>query len=73
MIASVASARSAVLLVAVLALSGCRTPSAPPDHAPIEPLSTRAAIMPTDADLAAADLAAVGMMAARVERGSIGA
>lgn len=67
MIASVASARSAVLLVAVLALSGCRTPSAPPDHAPIEPLSTRAAIMPTDADLAAADLAAAVLVDDRLE------
>jgi hypothetical protein len=44
------------LALALLA-GGCRTPSAPPPRAPIEPLAARGAIMPTDGDLAAADLA----------------
>jgi len=46
----------ALLLVAAL-VGGCRTPSAPPVRAPIEPLATRPAIMPSDGDLAAAELA----------------
>jgi hypothetical protein len=52
--------------VAVVWLGGCRTPSAPPTLAPIEPLSTRAAIMPTDGDLAAADLAAAVLVDDRI-------
>ena len=47
----------APLLVGGLLLGGCRTSSAPPARAPIEPLATRIAIMPSDGDLAAADLA----------------
>jgi len=49
---------SALLLVGAGLLGGCRTPSAPPPFAPIEPLALHGAIMPTDGDLAAADLAA---------------
>ena len=37
-------------------LAGCST-SAPPSYAPIQPLAVRGAIMPTDGDLAAADVA----------------
>lgn len=72
MIASVASRRArgaavALALGAGVALGGCRTPSAPPPRAPIEPLATRAAVMPTDGDLAAADLAAAILVSDRVE------
>ncbi len=57
----------ALVLLPLLALPGCRTPSAPPSYAPIEPLAARAPIMPTDGDLAAAELAAAILVDDRVE------
>jgi hypothetical protein len=61
-----ARARAAALACALALLAGCRTPSAPPASAPIEPLATRPAIMPSDGDLAAADLAAAVLVSDRV-------
>ena len=52
--------------LALALLAGCRTPSAPPAGAPIQPLATRPAILPTDGDLAAAELAAAVLVSDRV-------
>jgi hypothetical protein len=62
-----ASASRPILACALgLLLGGCRTPSAPPQAAPIQPLATRPAIMPSDGDLAAAELAAAVLVSDRV-------